>query len=423
MSLLLCAGLSQLGLSCARGQCARNTSDFSASHQPSHGTSGASLLQFRNIVRNELLEHTTQLVSYDMCQGTYSVGGYTCGVPAGQDDTKVFFPCYQRGPGAFPVVVYGHGMGGRGEMDATIDAFRMVVELGIIVIAPYTNGFVKGSCTSKTEYQDLLRALRASEDNAALHKALPRVDWSRQAVWGYSMGGKTAPLAVKNFPDNRIKALVASHGARECDGILVPSLLLTSTRDDSSSPPEVMRSQFDSIRAQNKVFLNLQGAYHDEPQKAGRLNAWVGRFLACHLGLLDSCGPIYSAVPAVCQAQAFAPDGCLVRGGSPGAPAAPCTSRGADPYAAGPKVDCCGPLAECLGDHDASGRWFYKCLEQCAGAAPPAAPQPPSCTIEGADPYASEKKVACCNPLLECLGDHGTGGTWFYKCLASCPGT
>jgi len=424
--------LSQLTLYLVGGTaCLQDGSECPASSQPRSETSGVNLLQFGNVVRSELpaeLAQATDPDSYRLCQGTYTVGGYTCGVPAGQDDTKIFFPCNQKDPGAFPVVVYGHGMGGRGEMDASTDAFRMVVGLGLIIIAPYTNGYEPGGCSSKTEYRDLLRALEVSESNPALHKALPRVDWSRQAVWGYSMGGKTAPLAVKSAPDARIQALVASHGARECDGITVPSLLLTGTRDTASSPPEVMRRQFDSVQARHKVFLNLEGAYHDEPLAAGRLNVWVGRFLACHLGLPDSCGSIYHTAHDICQDQTFAHDGCIVLGGSPstpvgGSPSPPvsCTANGADPYATGKRVDCCSPLVGCLGDHDGTGHWSYQCSTECPGASPPDS-SGNHCTGEGADPYATGKKVACCSSLVECLGDHGNGGSWFYKCLAGCPG-
>jgi len=422
-SVIICTGLSHLALHLVGGTiCPLGVSECSVSSQPNSVTSGVSLLQFGNAVHSEMPVEVAQATSPDsfgLCQGTYNVGGYTCTSPAGQDDTKIFFPCHQKDLGAFPVVVYGHGMGGRGEMDASTDAFEMVVGLGLIVIAPYTNGYEPGGCSSKTEYRDLLRALEVSESNPALHKALPRVDWSRQAVWGYSMGGKTAPLAVKNAPDTRIKALVASHGARSCDGITVPALLLTGSRDTSSSPPEVMRSQFDSIQAQRKVFLNLEGAHHDEPMAAGRLNLWVGTFLACHLDLQDSCDSIYGSAQDICQDLPFAQDGCIVLGSSPSEPVS-CTADGGDPYATGKRVDCCSPLAECLGDHAATGQWSYKCMAECPGASPPDSSGHP-CTGEGADPYAAGKKVDCCDPLTECLGGHGTGGKWFYKCLNSCP--
>mmetsp|Transcript_5390 Transcript_5390/g.10988 ORF Transcript_5390/g.10988 Transcript_5390/m.10988 type:complete len:427 (-) Transcript_5390:222-1502(-) len=419
---LFCAGLLLL-FRPADGVCPGDGPECSASSQGA-ASSGVNLLQFNNAVRSEVVAEAAagaSAGSYNLCAGTYNVGGYTCGSPAGQDDTKVFFPCNQKAPGALPVVAYAHGMGGRGEIDAAGDAFREVVSLGIVVIVPDTDGYDPARCTSKTEYKDLLRALQVSEGSPSLHKALPRVDWSRQAVWGYSMGGKTAPRAVKNFPDGRIKALVASHGARECDGVAVPSLLLTGARDSSSSPPEVMRAQFDSVQGEHKVYLNLEGAYHDEPLASGRLNVWVARFLACHLGLGSHCDSIYGSARDVCRDQTYARDGCLVRGAPPSGGPADCTASGADPYASGSKVDCCIPLVDCLGNHNADGQWFYKCLPTCGGATPPAPSPPPSCSGEGVDPYAVGKKVDCCSPLSECLGDHGTGGTWFYKCLATCP--
>lgn len=50
----------------------------------------------------------------------------------------------------------------------------------------------------------------------------------------------------------------------------------------------------------------------------------------------------------------------------------------------------------------------------------PASAQSGPCTAAGDDPYASGSNVSCCSPLVERLGDHGTGNDqWFYKCVSA----
>jgi len=186
---------------------------------------------------------------------------------------------------------------------------------GIIVIAPYTNRDDPELCSSSTEYEDVLRALQISENNPSLHKALPRINWDRIGVWGISMGGKTTPLAVAKSHDTRIQAMVCAYGARESGSVgNIPSMYITGTNDDSSSPASVMYQEFKSNPADRKVFLNLYQVGH----VGNFLDDWLAKFLACHVRTSDqeSCDAFYGSEHAICQSTQFAENGCIVEGGA-----------------------------------------------------------------------------------------------------------
>jgi len=250
------------------------------------------------------------LQAYDLCFGTYNVGGYTCQTPPGQDDTKIFFPCGQQDPASFAAILLAHGVGGRGEIDSLQDGpIKALVSSGFIVIAPYTNVDDSNTCKSTLEYKDVLRAIQVSETDTTLHKALPRVNWARIGVWGNSMGAKTTPLVVKNSPDDRIKAMVCAYGARSSNGVGdTPSMYITGTKDRSSSPADLMKREFDSNPAKQKIFLNLEGVDH----MGNLMDDWLAKFFACHVGQQDTCDQIYGSDPAICHAASFAQSGCIV---------------------------------------------------------------------------------------------------------------
>jgi dienelactone hydrolase len=248
---------------------------------------------------------------YDLCSGTYSVGDYTCQTPSGENDTIVFYPCSQT-TGSFPAIILAHGSGGRGEIDDLKEGpIRAVVSSGFIVIAPYTDLEDSSTCNSDTEYKDVLHAIKISEGKPTLHKALPRVSWDRIGVWGNSMGGKTVPLAATS--DDRIKAMVCAYGARKSSSVgKMPSMYITGTRDDSSSPADTMHQEFESNPSEQKIFLNFDGVAH----MGNMMDEWIAKFLACHVGTMqDACDKVYANSPAICHGkEAFAKNGCTVCG-------------------------------------------------------------------------------------------------------------
>lgn len=225
--------------------------------------------------------------------------------------TKVFYP---DGAGSFPVVVYAHGQGtANPSFEGCTNALQTVASHGLIVIAPMSDGFAP-DCTSKNEYKDLFHALKSAKEYG--HEQVPmlgtQADWSRLALWGFSMGAKTATRAAGHADAHgvTIQALVASHGARHSERIPanIDTLYVTGTEDTSSSPPSKMFQQYKMNPSDTKVYANLQGHPHTEacsgadPAGQGLMNAWVGKFLRCSLAG-EHCDEVYGG--GLCAANPY----------------------------------------------------------------------------------------------------------------------
>lgn len=115
-----------------------------------------------------------------------------------------------------------------------------VASLGIVVIAPATS---KGWCKLK-DADDLLHSLEGSKKNINLHKALEFVDWSRTAIFGFSMGAGATIVATaralkeENIERYNVKVALASHAhwdsntlrSRSKD-ITIPFMVVSGTED------------------------------------------------------------------------------------------------------------------------------------------------------------------------------------------------
>jgi len=240
------------------------------------------------------------VMSYPVSSDRYDVEGYVCG----GSTTLIYHP---SGDGPFPLIIYLHGSGG--SVDGRESGLASVASSGFVVVAPRTGGY-PGSCTSKTEYKDATRAWTASKSGgAALSPGLAKVDWSRTGIWGYSMGAKTTPDASVQEVMG-VDAIVCSHGSRDSTNVTVPAMFVTGTRDDSSSPADVMFSQFEAAQSPFKVYSNIQNGTHTRPIEQGSMNPWVAKFFACHLsGRNTDCDAVYgSGLGSLCAANDYA--GC-----------------------------------------------------------------------------------------------------------------
>lgn len=136
----------------------------------------------------------------------------------------------------------------------------------------------------------------AREGGSSLHPALAKADFSRTGVWGYSMGGKTAPTAAVQS-GYHIKAMLAMHGARNSENLNVPSMFTTGSSDDLEGP-SIIKPEFKIDPFSPKIYLNLKGGTHTEPIDHGRLNLWGARFLACHVANSEKqCNLMYGTGP------------------------------------------------------------------------------------------------------------------------------
>merc|ERR1719453_2843210 len=213
--------------------------------------------------------------------------GYFCG---NDSSTKIFYPdALDKGP--FPVLSFGHGMGG-----STMDKWLYTVaSVGFVILAPQT-----GDCNQHGD--DIYLNLAWCKGNSSLNPVLRHVDWTRAGIFGHSFGSAWATDAVTKAvkePDvYHVKASLFSHGGSNGAGCTVPAMA-TSGRGSRG-----MWSLFSSIPGRPKVYAEAPGAGHMEPIQGGRLNTYTSYFLHCHVAdNKDSCTHVYggSGHPSICQ--------------------------------------------------------------------------------------------------------------------------
>lgn len=199
-------------------------------------------------------------------------------------------------------------------MEGCDNALETVASYGLIVVAPITGGYDGDACRSSNAHDDIFRAMRFAQWQGSWQVPVldQQADWSKLGIWGLSMGGKAATRAASYSWNHgfRLRALVASHGARESASVPADTdtLYITSTEDESSSPPATMYQQYEESPARRKIYVNLQGQNHMEPCAGavppgpGMMNHWVAKFLRCSLSG-QHCDEVYGG--ALCEANPY----------------------------------------------------------------------------------------------------------------------
>merc|ERR1711865_973351 len=224
--------------------------------------------------------------------------------------------------GPFPIVTYGHGMGGQ----MIPDLIESVASLGMVVVAPATSG---GKCDDN-HWKDMLHAIEGSKAKTSLHSALQHVDWSRVGIMGHSMGGYASLNGAADVAANpskysfSLQAMLDSHGyigeySSAAAKIEIPAMFTTGTEDHASR----LKGAFDAVKSKTKVLAEVQGADHMYPATNGALNPFDAHFLGCHVAdLQTSCDKIYgTGQDTICKANSMSL--CQVVGGSSPSPPSP----------------------------------------------------------------------------------------------------
>lgn len=233
---------------------------------------------------------STPAGSFKVTESSYDLGGFLCG----KQETKasIWYPTdLSKGP--FPIVTYGHGMGGQ----MIPDLIESVASLGIVVVAPATSA---GKCDDN-HWKDMLHAIEGSKAKTSLHAALEHVDWTKVGIMGHSMGGYGSLNGAADVAENpskysfSLKAMLDSHGyigeyAEIAPKIHIPAMFTTGTEDRASR----LKGAFDAVSSETKVLAQVTGADHMYPLTNGALNPWDAHFLGCHVAdLQNSCNKIY----------------------------------------------------------------------------------------------------------------------------------
>merc|ERR1712137_940678 len=241
--------------------------------------------------------------SFAVTESSYNLGGFLCGNQ--ESKASIWYPT-DLSQGPFPIVTYGHGMGGQ----MITDLIESVASLGIVVVAPATSA---GKCDDN-HWKDMLHAIEGSKAKISLHQALQHVDWTKVGIMGHSMGGYASLNGAADVATNpskytfSLKAMLDSHGyigdyEQAAPKIKIPAMFTTGTEDRAAR----LKGAFDLASSTNKVLAQVTGADHMYPLTNGALNPWDAHFLGCHVAdLQNSCDKIYgSGSDSICKGNSM----------------------------------------------------------------------------------------------------------------------
>lgn len=196
------------------------------------------------------------------CLRTYGFGSFQAriAVPSSQDDLA-----------PFPVIVFGHGLGGSSRNYLT--KMRHFASHGFVVIAPETFNLFDGG--------DMLESIPWLEGEAKnpasfLHE---RVDPTRVCLAGHSMGGAGSLAAASRYgADDAVKCVAAIHPAPlvSLGAVQVPAFISAGSADLTTPPLPIKGTIYDSRSLRGpKVMAVLQTAAHMEPVDGIGFQRWT----------------------------------------------------------------------------------------------------------------------------------------------------
>lgn len=186
----------------------------------------------------------------------------------------------------YPIVSLLHGSGS----GKFVDLSNSIASLGIVVVAPW-------ACGQLDDQQ--LWAVAGSEKHQDLHPVLSRVDFTKVGLIGHSMGAAWTFSSGVRAHDYDVKAIVASHGASTNAAAKLPSDLAVMCATGSGDPKRrFLWYAYLDTPARPRIYAELSGGRHMEPEGPGRLNEFDAHFLGCYLlpdktARARSCDKIY----------------------------------------------------------------------------------------------------------------------------------
>jgi dienelactone hydrolase len=216
---------------------------------------------------------------------TTYVGGYVCG---SSQNAVVFYPTNHDKPS--PLISFAHGFTAGGKATA-IDYQKLlagVASWGYVIVA-LESAPIK-YCIRETE--DQIRSLEWAKTS----KFATAIDWSKPTgIMGHSMGGQATHLTANSaaaVSKYNIAAAVALHPVYITGGSKVPIFYGTGSAD-IIVPPATVRKAYMQTLGVKKVFANIKGATHFEPNEIGpnRWTDYAAAMFGCYLYQIESACP------------------------------------------------------------------------------------------------------------------------------------
>eukprot|EP00520_Triparma_pacifica_P004564 CAMPEP_0118658784 /NCGR_PEP_ID=MMETSP0785-20121206/14755_1 /TAXON_ID=91992 /ORGANISM="Bolidomonas pacifica, Strain CCMP 1866" /LENGTH=269 /DNA_ID=CAMNT_0006551829 /DNA_START=67 /DNA_END=873 /DNA_ORIENTATION=- len=201
---------------------------------------------------------------------------YICG---GDDGAVIYYPDKES---ASPLISFAHGYKAGGDkMDPSYKTLlEGVASWGYVVIA--LKSAPDEFCWDETT--DQITSLQWIQTS----KFAPIVDYEKKTgLMGHSMGGAATHLSAKNLDavtTYNIGAAVALHPVYVAGSSNVPIFYGTGS-NDTVVPPSSVKPQYSATNGVGKVYANIEGATHFEPNTVPP-NRWVdfaAAFFDCYL--------------------------------------------------------------------------------------------------------------------------------------------
>lgn len=187
--------------------------------------------------------------------------------------TEIYYPAATAGtgvavsPGAFPVIVFGHGF--VMAWDAYQNIWEDLVPLGYIVAFPRTEGSI--SPNHGDFGLDLAFLVGKLQSESASNSSSPFYNHinSKSAIMGHSMGGGATFLAgAYNTSITTMVTLAAANttpsSITAASHVTVPNLVFSGQNDCVAPAATNQQMMYDSLAAACKTFISVLGGAHCE---------------------------------------------------------------------------------------------------------------------------------------------------------------
>ncbi|GMH92399.1 hypothetical protein TrVE_jg3630 [Triparma verrucosa] len=214
---------------------------------------------------------------FEVSKEDVDVEGYVCG---GDQGAVVYYPSNSDNPS--PLISFAHGYKAGG--DKVDPSYKTLLEgvasWGYVIIA--LKSAPSDFCWQETD--DQIRSMEWIKTS----KFADIIDYGKKTgLLGHSMGGAATHLSANNadvVTAYNIGAAVALHPVYVAGSSKVPILYGTGS-NDTVVPPSSVKPQYDATQGVAKVYANIEGATHFEPNTVppNRWTDYTKAFFDCHL--------------------------------------------------------------------------------------------------------------------------------------------